>query len=358
MTCLHKYWLKEFFKLFLITQLMILVLFIFIDYLSRMDRFLNSDISLLKALWYVLLKVPFMFVQLTPASILLSIIIVFGVMNRDNELTALKSSGISVYFLVRPALLAGFLLAGLMFLLGETLIPVSMAKANYIRYNEMHTGTKVSLGRKDVWIKSENKIIHINFFDPVQQTIAGITAATMGNDFKILYRIDAKRGFYEDGKWIFKGVIEQSYKAHENDYEVKVIPVKNFDLTIKPEDLGAMAKKSNEMSFFELKDYAQKVEAEGYNPTSYQVDMNGKIAFPFICIIMALTGAATGMRSFAKTNMPAAITIGVVICFLYWVMYGFCLSMGYATVLPPVVAAWIANLFFLCLGTIYLINTE
>ena len=335
-----------------------MVLFIFIDYLSRMDRFLNSDISLLKALGYVLLKVPFMFVQLTPASILLSVIVVFGIMNRNNELIALKSSGISVYFLVKPALLAGFLLAGLMFLLGETLIPITMAKANYIRYNDMHKGTKVSLGRKDVWIKSENKIIHINFFDPVQQTIAGITATTMGGKFKILARIDAKTGRYEDGKWILEGVIEQSYKAHENDYEVTMSPMKNIDLKIKPGDLGAMAKKSDEMSFFELKEYVKKVEKEGYDSITYQVDMNGKIAFPFICIIMALTGAATGMRSFVKTNMPAAITVGVVICFLYWVMYGFCLSMGYAKVLPPVVASWTANLFFLCLGTLYLINTE
>ncbi len=359
MVCLHKYWLKEFTKFFLIIQSLILVLFVFIDYLSRMDRFLNSDISLFAALWYVLLKVPFMFVQLTPASILLAVIAVFGVMNRNNELTALKSSGISVYFLVKPALLAGLFFAGLMFLLGETLIPVSMAKANYMRYNEMHTGSKkVSQGRKDIWIKSEKKFIHINFYDPVKKTVAGITATTMGDKFRIISRTDAVTGRYENGKWIFEDVIEQIYKPGEDDYEVNLFPVKIMKLTIKPDDLGAMAKKSNEMSFFELKEYVKKVEAEGYDPTTYQVDMNGKIAFPFICIIMALAGAATGMRSFAKNNMPVAIAIGVVICFLYWTMYGFCLSMGYAAVLPPVVAAWVANLVFLCMGSIYLINSE
>ena len=128
MSCLYKYWLKEFTKLFLIIQMMILVLFIFIDYLSRMDRFLNSQITLFEAFWYVLLKVPFMFVQLTPACILLAVIAVFGVMNRNNELTALKSSGISVYYLVKPAIWAGIFLGGLMFLLGETLIPISMSR--------------------------------------------------------------------------------------------------------------------------------------------------------------------------------------------------------------------------------------
>ena len=112
------------------------------------------------------------------------------------------------------------------------------------------------------------------------------------------------------------------------------------------------------MSFFELKKYVSKVEYEGYDATTYKVDLNAKIAFPFICILMVLTGAATGMRSFAKENIPAAIAIGVVIAFMYWIMYGFCLSLGYGTVLPPIISAWAANLFFLCFGTLYLINTE
>ena len=358
MSCLYKYWLKEFTKLFLIIQMMILVLFIFIDYLSRMDRFLNSQITLFEAFWYVLLKLPFMFVQLTPACILLAVIAVFGVMNRNNELTALKSSGISVYYLVKPAIWAGIFLGGLMFLLGETLIPISMSKANYIRYNRMSTDSNVSVGRNDIWIKSEKKLVHINYFDPSNQVIAGVTTTTLGDDFKIIERIDAQKGIYKEGKWIFEGVVEQRYKADENDFEVKLIPQKTVVLKITPKDLGGVAKKTNEMSFFELKAYVKKVESEGYDPTTYRVDMNGKVAFPFICIIMALTGAATGMRSFVKQNMPLGIAIGVVICFLYWMIYGFCLSMGYAGIFPPVIAAWVVNLVFLCLGSIYLINSE
>jgi len=356
--CLHRYWLKEFFKYFIIIQVMILVLFVFIDYLSRMDNFLQSDITLARGLWYVLLKLPFMFVQLTPASLLLAVVATFGIMNRNMELTALKSSGISVYFLVKPALIAGGFLACLMLLLGETLIPVSMAKANFIRYQEMTGTAQTSQGRKDIWIKSGATLVHINFFDPVGQKVAGVTSTTMGDGFKIATRRDAKEGYYENGHWIFEGVTQQVYNPDNDEYEVSVLPKKVVTLKIKPEDLGRMAQKSEEMSFAELRDYVKKVVAEGYDATTYEVDMNGKLAFPFICVIMALTGAATGMRSFVKTNLPAAIAVGVVICFLYWFVYGFCMSLGYAKILPPFVAAWVGNIVFLCLGIIYLIHTE
>ena len=358
MSCLHKYWLKEFAKFFSIIQLMILVLFVIIDYLSRMDKFLNSDLSLVGAFGYVLLKVPFMFVQLTPASILLATIIVFGLMNRNNELLAIRSSGISVYYLVTPAILTGVILAMVMFFLGETIIPVSMAKANYIKYNVIKKQQNYFSTRKDIWIKSENKLVHINFFDPAQQSVAGITVTSLGKDFNLESRIDAQTGNYQNGQWVFENIVEQTHTENSIDYDVKLYDKKTIPLAFKPEDLGEILKKSDEMSFFELKKYVNKVEEEGYDATTYKVDLYGKIAFPFICIIMVLTGAATGMRSFVKENMPAAIAIGVVIAFLYWVTYGLGLSLGYGTILPPIISAWAANLFFLCFGILYLINTE
>ncbi len=358
MSCLHKYWLKEFSKFFCIIQIMVLVLFILIDYLSRLDKFLNADISLVGALGYVLLKVPFMFVQLTPASILLSTIVVFALMNRNNELLAIRSSGISIYFLIKPALLAGGVLALLMIFLGETFVPVSMSKANHIKNHVIKKRQNYLSIRQDIWIKSDDNLVHINFFNPVSKTISGVTITRLNKEFGIQSRIDAAKGYYESGKWRFEDIIEQVHKEESMDYKVNLFDEKVIPLAFEPGDLGEISKKSNEMSLFELMRYVQKVEKEGYDSRVYRVDLNGKIAFPFICIIMVLTGAATGMKPFVKENMPIGIAIGVVIAFMYWISYGFCLSLGYGEILPPVISAWTTNLFFLGFGVLYLVNTE
>ena len=335
-----------------------MVLFIFIDYLSHMDRILEYDVTFARGLWYVLLKLPYMFVQFTPAGLLLAVISVFGLMNRNQEITALKSSGVSVYFLVKPAIWVGCLLALLMLFLGETVIPLSMARSNYIRYHEMSGNKGVVHSQKDIWIRSDKTLVHINFFDPVQKTVAGITCTTMGAGFKIASRIDAAKGYYDNGQWILDDVAEQVYDPKIDDYHVAIRPRKVVDLDLNPDDLGRMTKKTNEMSYTELRRYVEKVTGEGYDATTYKVDMHGKLAFPFICVIMALTGAATGMRNFVKSNLPVGIAMGIGFCFLYWFVFGFTASLGYAKILPPVVAAWVGNLFFLCLGCIYLIQTE
>ncbi len=357
MTCLYKYWLKEFIKFFFIIQLIILVMFVFIDYLSRMERFLKSDISMVSALNYVLLKVPFMFVQLTPAGILLATIVVFGLMNRNNELLAIRSSGINAYFLIKPAVYVALCFGFIMFFLGETLIPVSMSKVNDIENNVIRKRHNMSVAREDIWIKSENRLIHINYYDPVQKSVSGVTITSLGENFRLESRMDAQKGFFTDGEWVFENIIEQVHSKDSTDYDVKTHKKMSIALAFKTDDLEAVAKKSEEMSFSELKKYVRKVKAEGYDATTYEVDLNGKIAFPFICIIMVLAGAATGMRSFAKENLPVTIALGVVIAFMYWIMYGFCISLGYGNVLPPIISAWITNLFFFCAGILYLMNS-
>lgn len=357
-SCLYKYWLKEFTKFFCVIQLIILVLFVIIDYLSRLDKFLKSDLSLFSAFGYVLLKVPFMCIQLTPASILLATITVFALMNRNNELLAIRSSGISVYYLMRPALLTGAVLSLLMFSFGETIVPVTMAKANYIKNYVLKKNRNIYSARKDIWIKSDNRLIHINYFDPVTKTIKGISITSIGKGFTLESRLDAKAAYYLNGKWVLVNIIEQNHPEDTSDYSVKNHDKKEVDFGVEPEDLGEISKKSNEMSFFELNDYVVKIEQEGYDARTYRVDLYGKIAFPFICIIMILTGAATGMRTFARNNLPVAIATGVVIAFFYWVMYGFCISLGYGNLLPPIVSAWTANIFFIFAGILNLINAE
>ena len=358
MSFLYKYWLKEFLKFFFIIQSIILIIFVFIDYLSRMERFFNSDISMFGAFQYVLLKLPFMFVQLTPAGILLAATVVFGLMNRNNEILAIRSSGINAYCLMVPGISTAVICGFIMFFLGETLIPAFNSKVSYIENNIIQKRQHVmAVQQENIWIKSDNQLIRINYYDPAQKTLAGITITALGEKFTMKSRIDAQKAYYESGDWVFENVIHQVHSKDSNSYEVKTYDKKHIPLALKPEDLGSVAKKSEEMSFFELRKYVQKVTKEGYDATRYKVDLNGKLAFPFICLVMILAGAATGMRSFTRKHMPIAIALGVVIAFMYWIMYGFCLSLGYAGILPPFISAWLTNVFFLGFGAIYLMNS-
>ena len=358
MPVLHKYYLKEFIKFFLIIQMIIMIIIISVDYLAKLDHFLGSQATIFQTFGYVLLRAPIMLVGLVPSVIVLSVIAVFGLMNRSNELVAIKSSGISVYFLVRPVIISGIVLALLVFFLGETIVPITKAKSNVIEQEVIKGKKEVHRARQDVWLRQDNVIVHINYFNPADKTIAGVILTELDENFNISKRIDAQKGVYQNGKWSFSKVLEQTYNKDEDDYIVTPYENKEYSMDLLPEDLEKIVKKSKEMSILELAEYIRKVESEGYDATTYKVDLFGKTAFPFVCVLMAMIGAALGMRSFVKESMPLGIAIGIGVSFLYWIMHGFCISLGYGNVLPPFVSAWLANIFFFCFAILFLITVD
>ncbi|MFH1156487.1 MAG: LPS export ABC transporter permease LptG [Pseudomonadota bacterium] len=356
MSILSKYWFKEWLRTFVIVQAIVLCIYVFADYLTNIDKFLNGGLTMVQALLYEVLNTPFMFVQFSPAGMVLSVIVVFGIMSRNNELMALKSSGISLFYLVKPAAVTGVAMALIMFFLGETVVPLTMARANAIKYSTFKKHSRIYAATEDVWIHGDRKIIHVRYFNPKDKTISGISITFFDDGFNLMSRVDAVWGVYKDGGWDLAKVLEQSFVPGSDESDIKLHDQKHYALDMIPEDLQRVAKKSDEMSFFELSDYIRKVQNEGYDATVYLVDLYGKTAFPILCLIMALTGAAAGIRPFMKTSMPLGIALGLAVSFAYWIMYGFCTSLGYGRMLPPFVSAWAANFFFICFSSLYLVT--
>ncbi|MCJ7594423.1 MAG: LptF/LptG family permease, partial [Desulfobacterales bacterium] len=116
-------------------------------------------------------------------------------------------------------------------------------------------------------------------------------------------------------------------------------------------------KKPEEMSYWQLKRYAETVQKEGYDNTRYLVDMNLKIAFPFVGLVLVFVGIPLPL-GLKKGGTPLAISLGMAICFCYVLILGFSRSLGLSGVLPPLLSAWLANLLFLLLGIYLMMHVE
>lgn len=356
---LDRYIIKEILKYFLIVLAVVIGIFVSVDYLGTMDKFLRAGMPLLNALGYVLLRVPFMVAQLIPAVILLSLIIVFGLMSRNNEVLILKSSGISVLYFLKSVLLIGFILSIFLFLLSEIIVPITFSKTNKIKEYEIKKNQSLVTSReKNIWIKGHRKITHIKFAKPKEGSIYGISCSTFNDNFNLVKRVEAKSGLYKNGKWVLHDVMVLSLKKENNNYSTEFYDYKQEELDILPEELKRVMKKSTEMGFTELLSYIRKVDDEGYDATKYRVDLHAKIAFPFACIIMSLIGVGVALKSKQHKSIPSIVTMGIGISFFYWVLYSFCLPLGYGEILPPIVAAWAANIIFLCIGLYMILNIE
>lgn len=358
MSIIHRYIIKEILFYFLMINILVLILFAAVDYLSNMDEFFASKIGLGRAFYYVLLKLPMMWIQLTPAAFMIAVVSVFGVMNRHNEIIAMKGGGVSPFYMLVPVFVFAGIVAFFMFFASEVVSPVTTAKANRIKDFEIRKSAAVAAGKKNIWIKGDHQIVHVSYYDPASKNIHGISLYRFDNNFAPSLRIDAESGEYLEGRWNLKNLMTMTIKDGQESVSVLSDNTLSMDLGFTPDEAKAASVKSEEMGVSDLVKYIDKVENEGYDATSYKVDFMAKIAFPFSSFVMALAGVTIASLRRLRERLSVSIGLGIMVLFFYWTMHGFSTSLGYGGMLPPIIAAWASNIVFILVSAYFFLSPE
>jgi len=357
MSILDRYLIREIIKFFGIVLAAATGIYLVVDFFENVDKFLDAGLSVMRMIQFLQYKLPLIIAQITPVGILLSVLITFGLMHKNNEIIALKSGGMSIYSFIRPIFAVGFLITILLFLLSEIVVPVTISKASRIYRIEVKKYTQTK-GKKNIWFKSHRSIAFISYFNPQEKSISGITLNYFDSQFKLERRIDAARGEFREDRWVFKEIMEQVLNKKTGSYDIQFHQEKVEEIDFLPEDLWRVAKKAEEMSYKELQSYIRDVEKEGYDATPYRVDLYGKFALPVACLIICLIGAGIAVGKISRLGFAINITLGVLVIFLYWIIHSFCMSLGYGGMLPPLIAAWMSNFVFGCFAVFNLLNAE
>jgi lipopolysaccharide export system permease protein len=358
MSILQKYISKEILRFFFIVLISVLSIYLLVDFFEKIDNFISSGVETSKAVAIFLYNIPFIIVHVVPICLLLAVLIALGLMNKHNEIVAIQSSGISVVYLLRPILFIGVFLTLILFGTSEIIVPMTVPKANKIWIEDVKKKQMVKTREHNIWIKGDHLITHIKHYDPVNKTLFGLSLYFFDESFHLVTRLDADKGIFDGNGWHLYDILEQTRSGDGDGFKARVLEEKIQKLALMPEDLHKVTQKPEEMSFPELYGYIQKVENEGYDATTYRVDLFAKTAFPFVCIILCLLGTGIAVRRGMKEGLPVGIAYGIGIAFLYWVFYSFCLSLGYGGLIPPLVSAWMTNFVFLCWGAYVLLKRE
>lgn len=358
MSIIGKYIGREVLTFFAVVLVAVVFIYLAIDFFEKIDKFIESGQPLSKAVTYFLFKIPLILIQIMPAGLLLAILFSLGIMNRNNEVLALRCGGISHAVILKPLLLLGFAAAAILFFLAEGLVPTTMSRANQIWYQDVRKERAVTVGESDIWIRGQQSITYIRHYAPREKTIYNLSHHIFDDRFQMIRRLDANLAVYTDEGWILFDVLEQDVTTTEPAVRTDTHAQLAFPLEFEPEDLQRVIKKPEEMGFAELLALARKIEADGYDATVHRVNVAAKTAYPFICVIMSLVGMGMALRAGLREGLVIRITYGIGTAFIYWILYSFCLSLGYGGILPPFLAAWSANVIFAAVGVLMIVNLQ
>jgi len=170
MSTLNKYLMKQSFIPFILSVGVITTV-LFLQFLIRaIDRFLGKGLDAFIILEYLYLNLAWIIALSVPMSLLISSVMTYGRMSQENEITALKSAGVNLFSIIKPALWFGSIVGFLLCLFNNFILPD-------MNYN-------ARLLARDIYQKKPELTIEPGYFVDMIPQYTMIVKELEGNQFK------------------------------------------------------------------------------------------------------------------------------------------------------------------------------
>jgi LPS export ABC transporter permease LptF/LPS export ABC transporter permease LptG len=353
-TLLDEYVLRDFaFYLAMIIAAFLILLLVFTLF-ELLGDILRNHITLVTVGEYLVNVAPyFLYNTIIPLSMLLAVLITFGLLQRSNEITAIKATGISVYRVIVPVLAIAAVLAVALFFFDQFYLPQANKRQDALRNQIKGKPPQTYLNPDRKWIFGEHSTIYYyRFFDSDRGQFGDLSAFQFDpQTFQMVKRIYAERAHWEDSlqRWVCEQGWERTLQgsAIEN---YRTFDVATFaSVSEPPTYFKKEVKQSQEMNYDELRRYIHDLQQSGFDVVRLRVQLQKKLAFPVITLVMAVLAVPFALSS-AKKSAVTGVATAIGIAVVYWTVAGLFEAMGNLSQLPPSLAAWSPDLIFACVG--------
>lgn len=350
MNLIQKYYLREFFKVFMVITFGLSVVFSLVELMDKAGDFIPHRPAAADLLLYAALNFPQYVLYIMPMSALISGLYVFGQAGRRKETVAIKASGGRLKNLLMPFVYTGVLLCIAGFLINEFVVPDFSRQAHMLRDVLMKKGGVLTFKDGTIWLKSRDYIVKIDLYLPDKGISKGISIMKIEGDM-LTERIEAA---YAEWRPVLgaSGAPNRSgwYLKDVSKYEINKGAITQYkemlsDIIEPPELFSEGMRKPEEMNIRELIRYSSRLRESGFRNIKILVDIQSKLSYPVINIIMLVLGVSLAIRGSVGGGLFTAAT-GISISLLYWFGLSLFLSLGYTGILPSIMAAWLMPAVF------------
>ncbi|MHB8413041.1 MAG: LptF/LptG family permease [Candidatus Acidiferrales bacterium] len=330
--------------------------FTLFDLLGDISR---NHISVFMVANYFLHLLPMMVYQLLPLAALVATLITLGVLAKNNEVTAFKACGVSLFRLALPLILAGVLLAGGMFLLDDTFLPYANQRQDALHDQIKGRPAQTYFEPAHQWIFGENdKIYNYQLFDPDRNLFGGLNVFELNpSNFQVRRRVYAARATWEPAlnSWVLEAGWVRDFNGSVITRYAPFRVASLQELSERPSYFKREVFPYYQMNWWQLRKYIRGLQKAGFDTSRLSVEWHKKFAFPLITAIIIFLGIPfaflVGTRG-AMGGLALAVGIGIV----YWATAALFEAMGAVGQLPPFLAAWAPDAIFAFLGLYFFLK--
>jgi lipopolysaccharide export system permease protein len=333
-------------------------LFIIIDLIQRLDKYIDRGLQFEQVLNYYIYYTPYILVLTLPVAMLLATLFCIGFMGRRNELLAVRSSGIPLWRLAAPLLTTATVIAALVIAAGEFVLPWADQHREAWRREKL----KGIVDRSGLLMSNllaqghDGRLFYFQTFEPRTGTGQHALVQTF-KDGQLRAVEEMETLKFEDSLWVGrKGRSRVFTHADTAGALPEFAPFMNKvypDWTERPQDFIAKRVSPENMGYGELYRYIQTKSAVGGDVTTERTDFQWKFSYPLINIVIVLFGLPIAMRV-RQSGMALNFGIAMAVTFVFRVLIEVFRAFGHNGNLSPEVSAWTPIGIFFVAGILML----
>ncbi|MFQ6758617.1 MAG: YjgP/YjgQ family permease [Deltaproteobacteria bacterium] len=349
MKLLDRYLMAQFAKNLALVICSLIAIYLLVDFFERMDNFLEAKKTIGLAIKYLLLKLPFMYVQLIPVCILLAGVITLGILNQHFEFMALMASGISVIRIIRPLLVAAALFTLLTLAIGQWVLPATTAATNRIWYEEVNKQIPKGIIRDGrTYFRGAKGIFSFVRPNPGKNEFLNFSFAAYDGERGLTTLLTAESATWADGAWQLTNG-QQKTRTDNGAFSVTLFQTLTPAFAEAPEEFFVPPYKIEEISYSKL--LRQAMDSKASHQESL-VEFHRRLSYAFLGIPLLLLGIPV-LLAVHKTkgrDLALAIPVSCGLAFAAWGGWSATQSLAKTATLPPGIASWSIHVLTIGIG--------
>jgi len=324
------------------------ILVLAVDLLFTMtDLIINKGIPAWLVLKLMVYKLPSLLVLTFPVSTLFATAMALGRLSKDNELTALRTSGVTLFRIARPILIVGLLVSLVSFITNDRIVPyANHVSSNIIRqiiYKQPLPDVKENVFFKDPF----NRYYYAKRVNMKDRTMENIMVYEL-TDEKFPRVITAQTAAFTGRLWeLSSGVIHRYDEKGHLNYEAVFDRLK---LNVSEDILSFTAQKTyTDMDRQELLATISVMEKGGGSARELLTELYMRYSVPLTCFVFALVGIPFSLSS-PRSGQTTGLIVTIVFMFTFYVFASIFRSLGRGGLVPPEVAAAAPQTVFALIG--------
>jgi lipopolysaccharide export system permease protein len=346
------YIIREIASLFLLGIVVFTLILLMGRLIKLTDLVISRGVPMADISRMILYLMPSFLVFTIPMAFLLAVLLAFGRLSADNEITVMKSGGLSLVQIMPPVVLCAAVAVMLTLAASTIGVPWGNTAFKRISFEMLKQNVAATIREKVFWDEIPSIILYTDHYDEQKQTLKGVIIQDSRNPERpmTIFAAAGNVGCTPSRQDICLVLNNGSIHTAGKGGEYRLVNFGEYVLTVAgPGKEGGIGRNEMDMGIGELRQQINAPATPKATRLKMTAELQSRFAFPFASLVFAVVAVPLGIQN-RRSGKSAGFSVSIGILLAYYVLLSLLRTLAERGTLPAGLALWLPNMIFLAAG--------